>query len=58
MESGATPLVTSASFPFTSGCLATFGELLEEGGTLLGLLFLGFATSGGVFALKLLEEEA
>ena len=58
VASGTTPLVTSASFPFTPNYSATFGGLLKEGGTLLGLLFSGFATSGGVSNLELLEEEA
>ena len=58
MALGATPLVTSTSFPFTPSCSATFGGLPEEGGTLLGLLFSRSATSGGVFALELLEEKA
>ena len=54
---GATSLVTSASFPFTLGYLATFGRLPEERGTSLGLLFLGSTILGGVSALELLEEE-
>ena len=58
VASGTTPLVTSVSFLFTPSCLTTFGGLLEEGGTLLGLLFLGSATLGGVSTLELLEEEA
>ena len=56
MALGATPLVTLAFFPFTPSYLATFGGLLKEGGTSLGLLFSGSATSGGVSALELLEE--
>ena len=39
-------------------CLASFGGLPEEGGTSSGLFFLGDATSEGVSALELLEEEA
>ena len=58
VASGTTPLVTSVSFPFTPSCSTTFGGLLEEGGTLLGLLFLGSATLGGVSTLELLEKEA
>ena len=54
----ATSLVTSVSFSFTLGCSATFGGLLEEEGTFLGLLFSGSATSRGVSVLELLEEEA
>ena len=57
VASGATPFVTLASFPFAPGCSATFGGLLEGGGTWLVLLFSGSATSGGVSALELLEEE-
>ena len=35
VASEVTPLITSASFPVTPGCSATFGGLPEEGGTLL-----------------------
>ena len=58
MASEATPLVTLVSFLFTLGCSATFGGLPKEGRTFLRLLFSGSATSGGVSALELLEEEA
>ena len=58
MASGATPLVISASFSVTPGYSASFGGLLEEGGTLSGLFFLGSVTSKGVSALELMEEKA
>ena len=55
---GATPLVISASFLVTPGCLTSFGGLLEEGGTLYRLFFPGSTTLEGVSALELMEEEA
>ena len=58
MASGATPLVISASFSVTLGYSASFGGLPEEEGTFFGLFFSGSTTSGGVFALELMEEEA
>ena len=58
MALGATPLVISASFPVTPSYLAAFGGLPKEGGTLLGLFFSGSATSGGMSALEMMEEEA
>ena len=58
VASRSTPLVTSASFSFTPGCSATFGGLLEEEGRAFSdPLFFGSATSRGVSALELLEEE-
>ena len=58
MASRATSLVTSTPFSSAPSCSAIFGGLLGRGGTLLGLPFLGFATSGGAFVLELFEEEA
>ena len=58
VASGATPLVISASFLVTPSYSATFGGLLNEGGTLLGLFFSESATSGGMSALEMMEEEA
>ena len=58
VASGPTPLVISTSFLVTPGCLATFGGLLEEGGTLYRLFFPGSTTLEGVSALELMEEEA
>ena len=53
------PFDTLVTFPFAPGCLAIFGGLPEGGGgTLLGRLFSGSATSGGMSGLALLEEEA
>ena len=58
MASEATPFDTSVTFLFAPGCSTTFEGLPEGGGTLLGLLFSRFATSGRVSVLELLEEEA
>ena len=59
MASEATAFVSSVIFSFAPSCLAIFGGLPEGGGgTLLGLLFSGSATSGGMSGLALLEEEA
>ena len=58
VASEATTFVSSVTFSFAPSCLATFGGLPKEGRALLGLLFSGFATSGGASGLAMLEEEA
>ena len=58
VASGVTPLVILAFFSVTLGYSASFGGLLEEGGTFFGLFFSSFATLEGVSALELMEEEA